>query len=78
MNHEEQNSGGIYALSDSNCHGPQQMGMESQNDSSDLPPLCELNAVPWHDLIEKRQFSDGLDSMLMASSPTNTDTFSAC
>lgn len=66
MNHEEQNSGGIYAVSDSNCPGTQQMGMESQNDSPDLTHPCELNAVPWTDLIEKRQLLDGLDSMLMA------------
>ena len=51
--------------------GPQLMGVETQNDSPDLTPPCELNAVPWHDLIEKRQFLDGLDSMLMASPPTN-------
>ncbi len=71
MNHEEQNSGSIYAVPDSNGPGPQQMGMESQNDSPDLTPPCELNAVPWHDLTEKRQFLDGLDSMLMDYLPTD-------
>ncbi len=61
MNHlEKDNYGNATQLS----------GMEIQDISPDLTPPCELNALPWHDLTEKRQFLDGLDSMLMDCSPT--------
>lgn len=62
MNHLKQDSYG---------NATQLTGMETQNDPPDLTPPCELNAVPWHDLTEKRQFLDGLDSMLMDSPPTD-------
>ena len=38
--------------------------MTTRSDSALLTAPCELHAVPWHDLAEKREFSDSLDSML--------------
>jgi len=41
--------------------------MDIQDDSVELTQPGELNAIPWHDLNEKREFSEYLELALNAS-----------
>jgi len=47
--------------------------MNTQNSSVDLTQPGELNAIPWRDLNEKREFSEYLELALSGAADTRAD-----